>query len=167
MALLLAATVISGILGDYIEAVLVALVMILNVAIGLIQEGKAERAAAAINAMLAASATVLRDGVQQTVDAAKLVKGDIVLLAGGDSVPADIRLLQVSHLEVSLGSTVPRMFRLKRRLHLFTQVSHRFCSLDHGTALSLGVATGLFLTLVAHTLICRLRKPPSPARPTL
>ena len=71
-------------------------VVVINIAIGLAQEGKAERAADAIKAMLSATATVVRDGKRLTLDADLLVPGDVVVVKSGDRLPADLRLLQVS-----------------------------------------------------------------------
>lgn len=65
-----------------------------------VQEGKAEKAAEAIKAMLAPNAKVLRDGQQAVVPADELVPGDIVLLKSGDNVPADCRLIEATNLQV-------------------------------------------------------------------
>ena len=75
-------------------------VVVINIAIGLMQEGKAEKAADAIKAMLSASAMVIRGGKRFSVDADLLVPGDIVTIKSGDRLPADIRLLELSNLQV-------------------------------------------------------------------
>jgi P-type E1-E2 ATPase len=86
-------------------------VVLLNSVVGFIQEGKAERSLQAIRHMLAPRALVLRDGRQHDLDAADLVPGDVVLLASGDRVPADVRLLQTRNLQVDeaalTGESVP------------------------------------------------------------
>lgn len=78
---------------------------------GFVQVGKAERSLQAIRHLLSPHAVVLRDGRQQDVDAANLVPGDVVLLASGDSLPADVRLLQARNLHVDesvlTGESVP------------------------------------------------------------
>eukprot|EP01036_Dinobryon_divergens_P045441 gene45442-60709_t len=83
----------------------------LNAVIGFVQEGKAERALQAIRRMLSPRALVLRDGAQHDIDATDLVPGDIVLLASGDRVPADLRLLQARNLRIDeaalTGESVP------------------------------------------------------------
>jgi P-type E1-E2 ATPase len=71
-----------------------------QVAIGLAQEGKAEKAAEAIKAMLSASANVVRDGKRNSIEADQLVPGDVVFIKSGDRIPADLRLLQVTNLQV-------------------------------------------------------------------
>jgi magnesium-transporting ATPase (P-type) len=89
----------------------IAAVVVLNALIGFVQEGKAEKALQAIRHLLAPHAVVLRDGRQHEIDAADLVPGDVVLLASGDSLPADVRLLQARNLRVDeaalTGESVP------------------------------------------------------------
>ena len=84
----------------YIPAGLILGVVVINIVIGLMQEGKAEKAADAIKAMLSASAMVIRGGKRFSVDADLLVPGDIVTIKSGDRLPADIRLLELSNLQV-------------------------------------------------------------------
>lgn len=82
----------------------VLLVIGINVVVGLLQEGKAEKAASAISNMLAPTATVTRGGETEEIDASELVVGDIVHLKAGDKVPADLRVLNSAELKVSLPS---------------------------------------------------------------
>jgi hypothetical protein len=77
-------------------------VIIINTAIGMLQEGKAEKAAEAIKAMLSPNALVIRAGEQQTIPADQLVPGDIVLIKSGDKIPADLRLITCTNLQVRL-----------------------------------------------------------------
>lgn len=101
-------------------------VVIINIAIGLLQEGKAEKAAEAIKAMLSPTATVVRDGKMSTVEADQLVPGDVVIIRVGERLPADMRLLEVNNLQVGFpvgcglaGLSSPWCSRLLcRRLHL-------------------------------------------------
>ncbi|WP_409623347.1 cation-translocating P-type ATPase [Tepidimonas sp.] len=108
---LLAAAAITVAIGHGIDAVVIVAVVMLNVTIGLIQEGKAERALAAIRNLLAPRAHVWRDGHLVEIDAAHLVPGDIVQAAAGDSLAADLRWLQVHELQVDeaalTGESVP------------------------------------------------------------
>lgn len=108
---LLAAAIVVGALQEWIEFGLILGVIVINVFIGLLQEGKAEKAAEAIKAMLSANASVIRDGQRSTVDASLLVPGDIVIIKSGDRLPADLRMLECSNLQVLeamlTGESVP------------------------------------------------------------
>jgi len=97
---LTAAAVVTGLMGHVVDTTVIAAVVVLNVLIGFVQEGRAERALQAIRHLLSPHAVVLRDGRQQEIDAAQLVPGDIVLVASGDSLPADVRLLHARGLRV-------------------------------------------------------------------
>ena len=80
-------------LGHWVDTGVILGVVLINAVIGFVQEGKAEKALDAIRSMLSLHAMVLREGRRREIDAAGLVPGDLVLLASGDKVPADLRLL--------------------------------------------------------------------------
>ena len=109
--ILLAATAISMVLGDWIEAGAILAIVVLNAVIGALQESRAEQALQSLKKMAAPVAQVLRDGVRQTIPARELVPGDIVLLEAGSIVPADLRLLEAAQLRVDesslTGESVP------------------------------------------------------------
>jgi cation-transporting ATPase F len=96
--ILIASGVITAFLQEWVDSGVIFGVVLINATIGYIQESKAEDAIAALARMAASSTTVLRDGVKQPLPAAELVPGDVVLLAPGDKVPADLRLLQAREL---------------------------------------------------------------------
>ncbi|WP_438432555.1 cation-translocating P-type ATPase [Gorillibacterium sp. sgz500922] len=108
---LLAAAVISGFLGEIADAVIIFLVVILNAALGVFQEAKAEKALDALKQMSSPQARVKRNGQVAVVQAAELVPGDIVLLEAGDYIPADVRLLEAASLKIEeaalTGESVP------------------------------------------------------------
>ena len=88
--------------GDWpVDAVVIAVILVLNALLGYTQEERAERAVGALARMAATSATVIRDGARRTVPASEVVPGDVLLLAEGDAVAADARLLSSAGLEVS------------------------------------------------------------------
>ncbi|WP_166332431.1 cation-transporting P-type ATPase [Sphingobacterium chungjuense] len=97
---LLAAAVVTTILGHYTDTIVIILVAIINAAIGFVQEGKAEKALESIKGILSLKATVLRDGKREEIDATEVVLGDIVLLSAGDKVPADLRLFESDNLKI-------------------------------------------------------------------
>ncbi|MGH8946020.1 MAG: cation-translocating P-type ATPase, partial [Acidimicrobiia bacterium] len=99
--LLLGAAAVSGlVLEERVDAVAILTIVLLNAAIGAIQEGRAARALAALRTMEAPSAAVVRGGRVKRVPARDLVPGDLVLLSEGDRVPADLELLESEVLEV-------------------------------------------------------------------
>jgi cation-transporting P-type ATPase F len=98
---LIASSLVTAALGEWLDASVILGVVIVNALIGYLQEGKAEAALAALARAIATEATVLRDGLRQRVDAAELVPGDIVVLAAGDKVPADLRLLHAKELRAT------------------------------------------------------------------
>lgn len=108
---LLAASAITTIIGHYLDAGVILAVVVLNVAIGLYQEGKAEKSLQAIKKLLAPKTQVWRDGKLQTLPADVLVPGDVLQVASGDHLPADVRWLDVANLHVDesalTGESVP------------------------------------------------------------
>src|SRR3990172_6067273 len=102
--LLIVASVISALLGDYVEAAAIMAIVVLNSVLGIVQEQRAEQALAALKKLAAPDARVLRDGVHSSVPAYNLVPGDIVFLEAGNFIPADLRLLEAINLRVEEAS---------------------------------------------------------------
>ncbi|MCC5793388.1 MAG: cation-transporting P-type ATPase [Chromatiales bacterium] len=101
IGLLLAAGVITALLGEYVDSGVIFGVVLVIALIGFIQEGRAERALEAVRGMLSQKAWVLRDGQRREIAAEDLVPGDVLLLDAGDRVPADARLVKVRSLQVA------------------------------------------------------------------
>lgn len=99
--ILLAAALISFLLNDVKDAVIISAAVILNVIIGFIQEWKAEQSLQALQEVITPEATIIRDGRRQRIDASLLVPGDIVVITAGETIPADARILRASELEVN------------------------------------------------------------------
>ncbi|AIQ58196.1 calcium-translocating P-type ATPase, SERCA-type [Paenibacillus borealis] len=95
---LMGATLVSGLLGEYLDAITIIAIILLNGVLGFVQEFRAERSLRALKQLSAPSAKVLRGGKQEVIAAKMLVPGDIVLLESGDRIPADVRWLQCSAL---------------------------------------------------------------------
>ncbi|GAB4572831.1 MAG: calcium-translocating P-type ATPase, SERCA-type [Anaerolineales bacterium] len=102
--LLIVASVISALLGDYVEAIAIMAIVVLNAVLGIIQEQRAEQALAALKKLAAPEAQVMRDGSRKSVPAYNLVPGDIVFLEAGNFIPADLRLLEAVNLRVEEAS---------------------------------------------------------------
>ncbi|RXZ77029.1 calcium-translocating P-type ATPase, SERCA-type [Paenibacillaceae bacterium] len=93
---LVGATLISGLLGEYLDALTIIAIIMLNGVLGFIQEFRAERSLRALKALSAPTANVLRDGTISVVPANSLVPGDIIHLEAGDRIPADLRLMETN-----------------------------------------------------------------------
>src|SRR5688500_10051030 len=109
--ILIAAAIVSGALGEWLDAVAILAIVILNGVLGFVQEGRAEQALAALRKLSSPHAKAIRDGRPQNLDAAELVPGDHIDLEAGDRVPADVRLINASALRVEeaalTGESVP------------------------------------------------------------
>ncbi len=97
--ILLAATVLSVLVGEMLDAALIVAIVLLSAGLGFIQEYKAEQALEKLKRMLSPTITVLREGKETDVPSKDLVPGDILLLEAGDRIPADARLVEVRSLE--------------------------------------------------------------------
>lgn len=108
---LMGATLISGLLGEYLDAITILAILVINAVLGFIQEFRAERSLVALKELSAPTAKVIREGKQFTVATKELVIGDIVLLESGDRVPADIRFLEANNCYVEesalTGESIP------------------------------------------------------------
>jgi Ca2+-transporting ATPase len=111
IALLVAAAIVSGWLGDVIDTIAIVVIVVLNATVGMIQEYRAQRAIAALRRMSAPTARVLRDGALRDIPAREVVPGDVVQIEAGDVVPADMRLVSAVDLGVDesalTGESVP------------------------------------------------------------
>ena len=109
--ILLIAVVLSAVLGETIDAIVIFVIIIFATTLGFLQEYRAERAMAALKKMAAPTATVIRDGEEKEIPASELIPGDVVVLHTGDKIPADCRVIEAVNLkteEASLtGESVP------------------------------------------------------------
>lgn len=108
---LIAAAIVSGIIGEPSDTIAIIVIVILNAVIGFVQEYRAEKAMAALKKMSAPGALTLRDGTLTSIPAAEVVPGDVVILEAGKIVPADMRLIEVAQLKIEeaalTGESVP------------------------------------------------------------
>ncbi|MCZ4304125.1 HAD-IC family P-type ATPase [Zoogloeaceae bacterium G21618-S1] len=156
---LLVAGAMTFALDDYIDAGVILGVVLINAAIGFVQEGKAEKALEAVRAMLASHATVVRGGARHEIDAAELVPGDVVLLESGARVPADLRLIRVKNLRVSeaalTGESVP-VDKSTGAVDVAAAIGDRACMAYSGTVVSCGQARGVVVATGRATEIGRI-----------
>ncbi|MCY7559652.1 HAD-IC family P-type ATPase, partial [Paenibacillus macerans] len=108
---LLGAAVVTLFVGEYMDAVIILAVVLLNAVIGVIQEQKAEKAIEALQRMTTPKSLVRRDGEVKEIDSGEVVPGDIVILDAGRYIPADLRLLASANLQIEesalTGESVP------------------------------------------------------------
>lgn len=102
--ILIIASILSAITGEAVEAIIIIAIVILNGALSIYQEGKAEDSVAALQKMSSPEAKVIRNGKHVTVKSDKLVPGDVVILETGDIVPADMLLVESSNLKIDESS---------------------------------------------------------------
>ncbi|WP_026898815.1 cation-translocating P-type ATPase [Daejeonella oryzae] len=98
--ILLAAAIISGVIGDLTDTIVILVIVLLNAIIGFLQEYRAEQAMAALKQLSVTQARVLRDGNTSWLPANVLVPGDVILLEAGNAVPADIRIIESVNLKI-------------------------------------------------------------------
>jgi Ca2+-transporting ATPase len=98
--ILIAAAVVSLVIKEWSTGILLVLLTVLNAVVGMRQEGKAESAMNALKSMMKATARVRRDGTESQIPAEQVVAGDVVLIAAGDQVPADGRIIAASALQI-------------------------------------------------------------------
>ncbi|MTI79791.1 MAG: calcium-transporting P-type ATPase, PMR1-type [Firmicutes bacterium] len=97
---LIAATIVSGFLHEWADAITIMIIVVVNAVLGFVQEYRAEKSMEALKQLTAPEALVIRNGQEKRVPAAELVPGDVVLLESGDKVPADMRLLDTVNLQL-------------------------------------------------------------------
>ncbi len=144
---LIAAAVISGVIGDVSDAIAIAVIVLLNAVLGFSQEYRAEKAMAALKKMAASTAVVLRDGTLEQVPAPRLVPGDIVLLDAGRIVPADMRVVEAALLMVEeaalTGESAPVEKNVEAVLEQSPPLGDRKNMLFKGTVVTYGRGSGV------------------------
>ncbi|MBN2257669.1 MAG: cation-translocating P-type ATPase [Anaerolineaceae bacterium] len=155
--ILLIASVISALLGDYVEAGAIMAIVVLNAILGVVQESRAEAALAALKKLAAPEAQVLRDGRRVTVPGRELVPGDIIFLEAGNYVPADIRLLEAVNLRVEEAALTGESLAVEKDAAVVLEndvpIGDRRNTVFMGTLISYGrghgvvVSTGMFTQL--------------------
>eukprot|EP00878_Enallax_costatus_P000946 GHUV01001076.1.p1 GENE.GHUV01001076.1~~GHUV01001076.1.p1 ORF type:complete len:1052 (+),score=317.95 GHUV01001076.1:265-3420(+) len=146
--ILVIAAVVSAALQAWPDVGLILGVVVINVGIGLFQEGKAEKAADAIKAMLSPTATVVRGGARIDIDADQLVPGDIVVIKSGDKVPADLRLLEATNLQVQEAMLTGESVPVSKNIIAVSENSglgDRKCLAYSATAVSAGQGLGVVI----------------------
>jgi len=156
---LLGAAVVTALLRHWVDTAVILAVTIVNAILGLIQEGKAEKAMEAIRGMLAPRASVVRDGERRTISPDELVPGDIVLLESGDKVPADLRLMRAHGLTVQEAILTGESMAVDKQtapVDAQAALGDRRCMAYSGTMVVAGQAQGVVVATGTDTEIGRI-----------
>ncbi|MBU1396332.1 MAG: cation-transporting P-type ATPase [Gammaproteobacteria bacterium] len=156
---LLAAGVITALLGHWLDSGVIFGVVIVNAVIGFIQEGRAEEALDAIRDMLSLHATVTRAGERHEIPAEELVPGDIVHLASGDRVPADLRLIDIKNLQVMEAALTGESLAVDKQVdpvEADAALGDRACMAWSGTLVTHGQGTGVVVATGTATELGRI-----------
>lgn len=144
---LLIATFISGLLGEYSDAITIVAIVVLNAILGFIQEFRAEKSLKALKELTAPTAHVIREGTLQEIPASELVPGDIIYFEAGDRIPADIRLFEAKgvYIEESAltGESVPVQKEVLEIMNEDVSLGDRFNMAFMGTLVTRGSGQGI------------------------
>jgi Ca2+-transporting ATPase len=156
---LLVAVIISVIVQHFLDAWVISGVLLLNAAVGFMQERRAEKAMEALVRMAAPKATVRRDGEVKLIPAREIVPGDILLLETGDKVPADARLIVVSNLKVNEATLTGESMPVDKHTQVLGEkvpVAERKNLVYMGTIITYGKATAVVIRTGMSTEIGKI-----------
>jgi len=165
---LLVAGAVTLALAEYVDAVVILGVVVVNTVVGFIQESKAEAALDALRSMVHTEARVVRGGHQRRVHSEELVPGDLVLVEAGDKLPADLRLVAESELQVDesalTGESLP-VAKDEVVLPVATPVADRRNMTYSGTLVTGGTGTGIVVATGAGTELGEIHRLVGAAKP--
>jgi P-type Ca2+ transporter type 2C len=157
---LIAAAVISGVIGEAADTAAIVVIVLLNAVLGFTQEYRAEKAMEALKKMTASLAVVLRDNEHQTVEASELVPGDIVVLEAGRIVPADMRVIESARLRIEEAALTGESLPVEKHSQTLDQESiplgDRKNMLYRGTVVTYGRGIGVVTATGMETELGRI-----------
>lgn len=158
--ILVIASIVSWLVGEGADAVVIIAIVIINAVLGVLQEGKAEKALEALQKMSAPNARVYRDGHVEIIPAKNLVPGDVVLIEAGDSIPADLRLFESVNLKVEeaslTGESVPVDKDAAKAFDAETPLGDRVNMAYMSTIVTYGRGKGIVVSTGVNTQIGRI-----------
>ncbi len=156
--ILLIAVGISAAIGDTVESVVIVIIVILNSAIGFLQEYRAEKAIEALKKLAGLRADVIRNGERKQVDAKELVPGDIIILETGDKISADCRLIEESNLETQESSLTGESTPVSKGIEAIRQapIAERINMVFSGTIVTKGRAKAVVVGTGMRTEIGKI-----------
>lgn len=156
---LLVSATISALLNHWVDMSIILGVVLINALIGMVQEGRAERALDAIRQILSLQASVTRNGRRIIIPAETLVPGDIVLLKSGDKVPADLRLIDIKSLQIQEAILTGESLAVEKSIEPVDaerELGNRRCMAYSGTFVTYGKGTGVVVATGENTEIGRI-----------
>ncbi|WP_395332578.1 HAD-IC family P-type ATPase [Novosphingobium sp. BL-8H] len=156
---LIAAAVAALLLQHAVDALVILAVVVVNATVGFIQEGRAEKALSGMESLISDNAHVVREGIRESVDAATLVPGDVVMLDAGDRVPADLRLIRVRGLAVEEAALTGESVAAEKReapVEASAPLADRTPMAYSGTLVARGQGTGVVIATGSRTEIGRI-----------
>lgn len=159
--ILIVATVVSAFIGEWIDASVILLIVILNAIFGFFQEYKAERAMEELKKLTPLTAVVIRDGKARRIDAKELVPGDVLVLEAGDRIPADARLFESMELRVDEASLTGESTPVEKntaQLRKDVQVTDRKNMVFMGTTAVFGRGNAIIISTGMRTEFGKIAK---------
>jgi magnesium-transporting ATPase (P-type) len=158
--ILLAAAFVTAILDMWMDTWVILAVVLANTIIGFIQEGKAEASVEALEKMMTQECTMLRDGEKKVMPARELVPGDVVLLEGGDKVPADLRLFYAKNMNADEAALTGESVPVKKNVEPISKPdlspADQCCMAFSGTFITRGSGQGIVVGTGEHAEIGRI-----------
>jgi P-type Ca2+ transporter type 2C len=158
---LMAAAVVTALLDHWIDTWVIVAVILINATIGFVQEGKAEKALESIKKMLSLEANVIRNGTRKTINAEKLVPGDVVFMKSGDKVPADIRLFKARNFQVEESALTGESVAVEKTTAAVEDGSvpgDQTCMAFSGTSVVYGQARGVVVGTGGNTELGKIKQ---------
>jgi Ca2+-transporting ATPase len=169
---LLAAAVVSGLIGDLTDALIIVGITVVNATVGFIQEYRAEKALAALRRMASGKAQVRRDNKVKEVPVEDLVPGDLVILEAGQVIPADVRLAEVFQLHVDESALTGESHNVEKGTHQLAHgeyalgdrhnMGYKGTAITQGRAMAYVVATGMNTEIGRIARMVQSREPLTP-----
>ena len=162
VVILIAAALIAGFAGEVVDASVILFIVILNACIGFAQKFKAEKALEALQKMVSPNARVIRDDKEMMIDASDLVPGDIIILAEGDKITADIRIMEASELRISEATLTGESSPVLKTADTLTEEDEHIAEMRNiafmGTSVVRGTGKGVVIATGMNTEFGKIAK---------